>query len=103
MDVAGLSKMCVPLLRTFEERERLTVRGDFLHRPKQTILNLVMGLGFLAHGYASGEFEVTDERLGVYLPTVCPHGLDRYPWSGGASLTFAVSLRRSRSISTIPK
>lgn len=70
MDVAGLSKMCVPLLRTFEERERLTARGDFLHRPKQTILNLVMGLGFLAHGYASGEFEVTDERLGVYLPTV---------------------------------
>lgn len=36
---------------------------------KQTILNLVMGLGFLAHGYATGEFEVTDERLGVYLPT----------------------------------
>lgn len=36
---------------------------------KQTILNLVMVLGFLAHGYATGEFEVTSERLGVYLPT----------------------------------
>ena len=36
---------------------------------KMTILNLVMGLGFLAHGYATGEFEVTDERLGVYLCT----------------------------------
>ncbi|KAL8278714.1 hypothetical protein RQP46_008783 [Phenoliferia psychrophenolica] len=46
MDVAGLSKM-----------------------PKQTIINLCMGLGFLAHGYATGEFEVTDERLGVYLCT----------------------------------
>ncbi|KAK4049100.1 hypothetical protein OIO90_005570 [Microbotryomycetes sp. JL221] len=46
MDIAGLSKL-----------------------PKQTILNLIMALGFLAHGYATGEFEVTDERLGVYLPT----------------------------------
>ncbi|SCV73961.1 BQ2448_6391 [Microbotryum intermedium] len=46
MDIAGLSKL-----------------------PKQTILNLVMALGFLAHGYATGEFEVTDERLGVYSTT----------------------------------
>ncbi|KAG0142536.1 hypothetical protein CROQUDRAFT_662406 [Cronartium quercuum f. sp. fusiforme G11] len=45
MDVAGLSKLA-----------------------KQTIINLVMALGFLAHGYATGEFEVTEERLGVYLP-----------------------------------
>ncbi|KAK4047692.1 hypothetical protein OIV83_005200 [Microbotryomycetes sp. JL201] len=45
MDIAGLSKL-----------------------PKQTILNLIMALGFLAHGYATGEFEVTDERLGVYEP-----------------------------------
>ena len=34
-----------------------------------------MVLGFLAHGYATHEFEVTAERLGVYLPvrlvTVC--------------------------------
>ncbi|CAK5262127.1 unnamed protein product [Mycena citricolor] len=35
----------------------------------QTILNLCMVLGFLAHGYATAEFEVTAERLGVYLPT----------------------------------
>ncbi|KAH9922490.1 heterokaryon incompatibility protein Het-C-domain-containing protein [Fomitopsis serialis] len=35
----------------------------------QTIVNLCMVLGFLAHGYATGEFEVTIERLGVYLPT----------------------------------
>lgn len=27
-----------------------------------------MLLGFLAHGYATGEFEVTEERLAVYLP-----------------------------------
>ncbi|KPV75411.1 uncharacterized protein RHOBADRAFT_36269 [Rhodotorula graminis WP1] len=46
MDIAGLTKLA-----------------------KQTILNLVMALGFLAHGYATGEFEVTDERLGVYLCT----------------------------------
>lgn len=25
-----------------------------------------MALGFLSHGYATGEFEVTKERLGVY-------------------------------------
>jgi hypothetical protein len=35
---------------------------------KQTIINLCMALGFLAHGYATHEFEVTEERLGVYLP-----------------------------------
>ncbi|KAI0703749.1 heterokaryon incompatibility protein Het-C-domain-containing protein [Cytidiella melzeri] len=37
--------------------------------PLQTILNLCMALGFLAHGYATHEFEVTAERLGCYLPT----------------------------------
>ncbi|KAF8903359.1 heterokaryon incompatibility protein Het-C-domain-containing protein [Gymnopilus junonius] len=36
--------------------------------PLQTIINLCMALGFLAHGYATHEFEVTPERLGVYLP-----------------------------------
>ncbi|KAI0346175.1 Het-C-domain-containing protein [Trametopsis cervina] len=46
VDVAGLQKM-----------------------PLQTILNLCMALGFLAHGYATHEFEVTPERLGCYLPT----------------------------------
>ncbi|KAG1747356.1 Het-C-domain-containing protein [Suillus lakei] len=35
----------------------------------QTILNLVMVLGFMANGYATAEFEVTPERLGAYLPT----------------------------------
>ncbi|KAI0760246.1 heterokaryon incompatibility protein Het-C-domain-containing protein [Fomes fomentarius] len=35
----------------------------------QTIINLCMVLGFLANGYATNEFEVTEERLGVYLPT----------------------------------
>ncbi|KAG7098509.1 hypothetical protein E1B28_000453 [Marasmius oreades] len=37
--------------------------------PLQTIINLCMALGFLAHGYATNEFEVTRERLGCYLPT----------------------------------
>ncbi|KAF9010021.1 heterokaryon incompatibility protein Het-C-domain-containing protein [Cyathus striatus] len=37
--------------------------------PLQTIINLCMVLGFMAHGYATNEFEVTPERLGVYLPT----------------------------------
>lgn len=45
MDVAGLQKLSV-----------------------QAILNLVMVLGFMAHGYATAEFEVTEARLGVYLP-----------------------------------
>ncbi|PWN43773.1 Het-C-domain-containing protein [Ceraceosorus guamensis] len=36
--------------------------------PVQQILNIVMVLGFLAHGYATGAFELTAERLGVYLP-----------------------------------
>ncbi|KAI0082745.1 Het-C-domain-containing protein [Panus rudis PR-1116 ss-1] len=35
----------------------------------QTIINLCMALGFLAHGYATNEFEVTEDRLAVYLPT----------------------------------
>ncbi|KAK2461278.1 hypothetical protein APHAL10511_006805 [Amanita phalloides] len=34
----------------------------------QSIISLCMVLGFLAHGYATNEFEVTAERLGVYLP-----------------------------------
>ena len=33
----------------------------------QMIVTLCMALGFLAHGYATNE--VTEERLGVYLPT----------------------------------
>ncbi|KAL1759591.1 heterokaryon incompatibility protein Het-C-domain-containing protein [Schizophyllum commune] len=37
--------------------------------PLQTIINLCMVLGFMAHGYATNEFEVTAERLGTYLPT----------------------------------
>ncbi|KAF8328217.1 uncharacterized protein EI90DRAFT_2926740 [Cantharellus anzutake] len=37
--------------------------------PLQTIINLCMVLGFLAHGYATEEFQVTKERLGCYLPT----------------------------------
>lgn len=32
-----------------------------------------MALGFLAHGYATGEFEVTTERLGCYLPVRIYH------------------------------
>ncbi|KAG6827329.1 hypothetical protein H0H92_012203 [Tricholoma furcatifolium] len=36
--------------------------------PLQTIMNLLMVLGFMAHGYATHEFEVTQERVGVYLP-----------------------------------
>ncbi|KIL59439.1 hypothetical protein M378DRAFT_26963 [Amanita muscaria Koide BX008] len=34
----------------------------------QSIITLCMVLGFLAHGYVTAEFEVTAERLGVYLP-----------------------------------
>ncbi|KAF8637884.1 hypothetical protein AX17_002507 [Amanita inopinata Kibby_2008] len=34
----------------------------------QSIITVCMVLGFLAHGYATSEFEVTAERLGVYLP-----------------------------------
>ena len=38
-----------------------------------------MALGFLAHGYATNEFEVTEERLGVYLPvSSCPLALAAY-------------------------
>jgi hypothetical protein len=32
-------------------------------------------LGFMSFGFATGEFEVTAERLGVYLPVVS-NGLD---------------------------
>lgn len=62
-------------------------RGPSLIVHFQTIINLCMALGFLvsiiyiirshddgeqsfqAHGYATHEFEVTADRLGVYLPT----------------------------------
>lgn len=33
-----------------------------------TVRLLVWVLSFLSFGYATGEFEVTDERLGVYRP-----------------------------------
>lgn len=35
---------------------------------KDTIRVLVWVLSFLSFGYATGEFEVTEERLGVYRP-----------------------------------
>ena len=38
----------------------------------QNIMNIVMVLGFLAHGYATDEFQVTEERLGIYLPVSHP-------------------------------
>lgn len=55
MDIAGLKKL-----------------------QKQTIINLCMALGFLAHGYATHEFEVTEERLGVYLPVSLLKTADRH-------------------------
>ncbi|KAF9781333.1 heterokaryon incompatibility Het-C, partial [Thelephora terrestris] len=36
--------------------------------PWQSIITIVVVLGFMSHGYATEEFEVTRERLGVYLP-----------------------------------
>ncbi|CAD0086159.1 unnamed protein product [Aureobasidium vineae] len=41
-----------------------TLRGV----PASTIRILVWVLAFMSFGYATGEFEVTDERLGVYRP-----------------------------------
>lgn len=43
--------------------------GALKKMPLQTILNVVMVLGFMSFGYATGEFEITPERLGCYLPT----------------------------------
>ncbi|KAL7416920.1 heterokaryon incompatibility protein Het-C-domain-containing protein [Mrakia frigida] len=34
----------------------------------QSILNLLMALGFMTFGYATAEFEITEERIGAYLP-----------------------------------
>lgn len=36
--------------------------------PKDTIRCLVWVLAFLSFGYATGEYEVTEDRLGVYRP-----------------------------------
>lgn len=36
---------------------------------KQNILNIIMVMGFMAFGYATKEFEITMDRLSVYLPT----------------------------------
>jgi hypothetical protein len=38
------------------------------HAKAETIRILVWVLSFMSFGYATGEFEVTSERLGVYRP-----------------------------------
>ena len=48
-------------------------RSVQLFNLRQTIINLCIALGFLAHGYATGEFEVTEERLACYLPVRAHH------------------------------
>jgi Heterokaryon incompatibility protein Het-C len=42
--------------------------GTLTRVNKDTIRILVWVLSFLSFGYATGEFEVTEERLGVYRP-----------------------------------
>ena len=86
VDVAGLQKLQLQVSAYTHTSRRNSSTNDNI----QTITNLVMVLGFMvrrlscsvlsiqpinmvrtqAHGYATHEFEVTEERLGVYLP-VC--------------------------------
>lgn len=89
MDIAGLTKLYVFLFKLVKV---LLTNAFILFRSCQSILNLVMvsrfssfviqvtfiltfrtfqALGFLSNGYATGEFEVTKERLGVY--SCCEH------------------------------
>lgn len=42
--------------------------GTLKNLPAETIRVLVWVLSFLTFGYATGEFEVTSDRLGVYRP-----------------------------------
>jgi len=42
--------------------------GTLKNLQSDTIRVLVWVLSFLTFGYATGEFEVTSERLGVYRP-----------------------------------
>lgn len=42
--------------------------GTLKNLQSDTIRVLVWVLSFLSFGYATGEFEVTSERLGVYRP-----------------------------------
>lgn len=42
--------------------------GTLQKLPSETIRILVWVLSFMSFGYATGEFEVTAERLGVYRP-----------------------------------
>jgi hypothetical protein len=42
--------------------------GTLKNLQADTIRVLVWVLSFLTFGYATGEFEVTSERLGVYRP-----------------------------------
>lgn len=42
--------------------------GTLKSLPADTIRILVWILSFLTFGYATGEFEVTGDRLGVYRP-----------------------------------
>jgi hypothetical protein len=42
--------------------------GGLSKLPKDTIRTLLWILSFLTFGFATGEFEVTEEKLGVYRP-----------------------------------
>lgn len=61
MDIAGLKKLQLQV-RVFTNG--MCTPFHFC----QSIINLCIALGFLAHGYATAEFEVTVDRLGCYLP-----------------------------------
>lgn len=43
---------------------------------EETLLIIIQALGFMTFGFATREFLVTPERLGVYLPVVRPFILD---------------------------
>lgn len=63
-----------------------------------TIRLLVWVLSFLSFGYATGEFEVTDERLGVYRPEEHidnPKDVNSaFPARGCCTRTNTLSVRR---------
>ncbi|KAI6040956.1 heterokaryon incompatibility protein Het-C-domain-containing protein [Pisolithus marmoratus] len=61
----------------------------------QTIINLCMVLGFMAHGYVTEEFEVTEERLGCYLPTEHIDNPKGYGMAKTPANTIPTSMRHS--------
>jgi len=65
--MSPLRSPCSPFTRFLSSRQAVDVAG-LKATSLQNIITICLVLGFLAHGFVTEEFEVTTDRLGVYLP-----------------------------------